>query len=199
MEGYIGEVRLFAGNFAPNSWEFCDGQLLPVGGNEELFSIIGNQFGGDGSSNFALPDLRGRLPVNPGGSAQGLDEIYWAERGGLQTVTLNEHQLPSHTHASTGTPNMRVHIMANSENGSSPSPNGKYLAKSVKPAGHADGEPVNTYSVSQDGASVKGGGVSGSVHIQVNQTGGSQPHENRMPYIGINFIICINGHYPQRN
>jgi len=90
---YVGEVRIFAGNFAPAGWMFCDGQLLPISENETLFNLIGTTYGGDGESTFALPDLRGRLPVHQGGNFQ------LAEAGGTENTTLTVNQIPAHSHA----------------------------------------------------------------------------------------------------
>ena len=94
---YVGEIRMFAGNFAPAGWMFCEGQLLPISENETLFNLIGTTYGGDGQSTFALPDLRGRLPIHMGGG------FTLAETGGVETVTLTVSQIPSHSHAFLGT------------------------------------------------------------------------------------------------
>src|SRR5262249_8021175 len=94
---YVGEIRIFAGNFAPVGWMFCDGQLLPISENETLFNLIGTTYGGDGQSTFALPDLRGRLPLHQG-TGSGLSTRQLAENGGTEEVTLSTQQIPSHTH-----------------------------------------------------------------------------------------------------
>jgi microcystin-dependent protein len=96
---YVGEIRMFAGNFAPAGWMFCEGQLLPISDNETLFNLIGTTYGGDGQSTFGLPDLRGRLPIHMGGG------FTLAETGGAETVTLTVPQIPAHTHAFLGTAN----------------------------------------------------------------------------------------------
>lgn len=112
---YVGEIRMFAGNFAPAGWMFCGGQLLPISEYETLFNLIGTTYGGDGQSTFALPDLRGRLPVHVG------DGFTLAEAGGVESVTLTVSQIPGHTHALVGT----------SANGTSPNPGGNLLAQSA--------------------------------------------------------------------
>ena len=112
---YVGEIRMFAGNFAPAGWMFCEGQLLPISEYETLFNLIGTTYGGDGQSTFALPDLRGRVPIHFG------DGVALAETGGVETVTLTVSQIPAHTHALVGT----------SANGSSPNPGGNLLAQSA--------------------------------------------------------------------
>jgi microcystin-dependent protein len=112
---YVGEIRMFAGNFAPAGWMFCDGQLLPIADNETLFDLIGTTYGGDGQSTFALPDLRGRVPVHFGNG------FTLAETGGAETVTLTTSQIPAHTHDLLGT----------TANGTSPNPGGNLLAQSA--------------------------------------------------------------------
>ncbi len=102
MEGTIGEIRLFAGNFAPRTWAFCNGQLLPIAQYQALFSILGTIYGGDGRTTFALPDLRGCVPIHPG-NGPGLSDRRLGQRGGAETVALNQLNLPSHTHAATAT------------------------------------------------------------------------------------------------
>src|SRR3954454_2250462 len=97
---YVGEIRIFAGNFAPAGWMFCEGQLLPISENETLFNLIGTTYGGDGQSTFALPDLRGRIPIHWGNS------FILAETGGVEQVTLTLQQIPTHTHAFLGTGNL---------------------------------------------------------------------------------------------
>src|SRR3982751_46791 len=94
---YVGEIRMFAGNFAPSGWMFCEGQLLPISENETLFQLIGTTYGGDGQSTFALPDLRGRLPIHQGNG------FILAETGGAEEITLTVQQIPAHTHAFLGT------------------------------------------------------------------------------------------------
>lgn len=199
MECTIGEIRLFAGNFEPRSWKFCKGQLLSISGYEALFSVIGNHYGGDGRSNFALPDLRGRVPVNPGNGAMGLEEIHYAQSGGTQQLTLTELQLPSHTHTPTETSTLSVEIQTSSQNGDTPVPGDNYLARSVYPKSRSEILDVNLYSDSQDGKTIGGVNIQGTVTVQLANTGGGQPHENRMPFLGLNYIICIDGQYPTRS
>src|SRR5213075_2943762 len=95
---YVGEIRMFAGNFAPAGWMFCEGQLLPISEYETLFNLIGTTYGGDGQSTFALPDVRGRVPIHMGGGG-GLSNYQLAETGGTEEVTLTVNQIPLHTHS----------------------------------------------------------------------------------------------------
>ena len=143
---YVGEIRIFAGNFAPAGWMFCDGQLLPISENETLFQLIGTTYGGDGVSTFALPDLRGRLPIHQG------SEFIMAETGGVETVTLTANQIPQHSHpllASSGIASSAN--PANAVPGQSPSislyevdtPNAALNAAAISPIGGS--QPHNNF------------------------------------------------------
>jgi len=136
---YVGEIRIFAGNFAPAGWMFCEGQLLPISENETLFNLIGTTYGGDGQSTFALPDLRGRLPIHLGNG------FILAETGGVEEVTLTVNQIPAHSHA----------LLATAAGAGSSSPNGNVLAKPSKnmyrPGPGAN--PMNAQSVGPTGGS----------------------------------------------
>ena len=139
---YVGEIRMFAGNFAPAGWMFCEGQLLPISENETLFNLIGTTYGGDGQSTFALPDLRGRIPLHFGNG------FTLAETGGAETVTLTVAQIPAHSHPLLGTGNF----------GDATSPQGKVAAKASVANISADGTdqpttPVSNASVSSTGGS----------------------------------------------
>lgn len=163
---YIGEIRIFAGNFAPAGWMFCDGQLLPISENETLFQLIGTTYGGDGESTFALPNLQGRSPIH-----QGNGRIL-AEAAGVEEVTLTVQQLPAHTH----TP------IASSSPGNLAKPTGGILAAptSVRPGllAYGSGSPVAMSAQS------------------INPSGGSQPHSNFQPYLCLNHIISLFGIFP---
>lgn len=171
-EPFIAEIRIFAGNFAPRGWAFCDGQLLPISQNTALFSLIGTTYGGDGRSTTALPDLQGRVPMHPG-RGPGLTSRRLGQRGGVETVSLTEAQMPNHTHTMTG----------ETETGESLSPNNNSLARS----GGAFSYQQNTTSnlVSLDSRALP-------------NSGGSQPHNNLQPFIAMNFIIALLGLYPSR-
>lgn len=166
---YVGEIRMFAGNFAPAGWMFCDGQLLPISENETLFQLIGTTYGGDGQSTFALPDLRGRLPLHMG-TLSGQTFIL-AESAGVESVTLTTQQIPSHTHAhqcSTG----------GGVNASNP-------ANAV--ASKAD---LSQYSTAAPDTQM------GDPAMTSDIAGGSQPHDNLMPFLCVNFIISLFGIFP---
>jgi len=169
---YVGEIRMFAGNFPPAGWMFCEGQLLPISENEALFFLIGTTYGGDGQSTFALPDLRGRVPVHMGNAPFGAFPL--AETGGVEEVTLTAAQIPAHTHvllasnavATLATPQGNV--------------TGQAAAKHYRPANPAaPPPPLNPQSVTS--------------------TGGTQPHTNFQPYLCIDFIISMFGIFPTQS
>jgi microcystin-dependent protein len=162
---YVGEIRIFAGNFAPVGWLFCDGSLIPISENETLFNLIGTTYGGDGQNTFALPDLRGRVPIHQGTG------FTLAQLAGTETVTLTTQQIPAHSH----TPNAVV------EAGDQASPSATVWAQSA-----ADPYSAITPSVAMAAAAVA-------------SAGGSQPHENMIPFLAVNFIISLYGVFPSPN
>lgn len=167
---FIGSVTMFAGNFAPVGYAFCDGRLVPISENDALFALIGTIYGGDGQNTFALPDLRGRAPIHqgtrPGGGTYVIGQTL-----GTETVTLTATQMPSHTHT----------LGANSGPGNSAGPSGAVWARSTS---------TQNYAAAANVAMNAGAVVS---------SGGNQPHENMQPYLAINFIIALYGVFPSRN
>lgn len=182
MEGTISEVRGFAGNFAPNYWMFCNGSLLPIAQYTPLFALIGTTYGGDGQTTFALPDLRGRIPVHPGQGA-GLPYIDLGEMGGRENVTLLSSNLPPHTHAVTGSITFPVSAAV----GTTPSPQNAGYAVST-------GDDFSDVSNANMGA-VPGG----NIKLMAGPTGGNQPIPNMMPYLALNYVICVEGIFPSRS
>ncbi|MFD2673523.1 phage tail protein [Marinicrinis sediminis] len=173
MDPYTGEIRIFAGSFAPRSWALCDGQLLPISNNTALFSLLGTTYGGNGTSTFALPDLRGRAPMHHG-AGPGLSPRVVGEIGGSSTVTLIEAEMPEHTHT----------------------PHGQGTANQQSPINHIWGTPSGGFTPPKYYAP----SPNTSMHpLAIGPTGGSQPHNNCQPYLGINFIICLYGIYPPRS
>jgi microcystin-dependent protein len=172
-DSFIGEIMMFAGNFPPQNWAFCDGQLLPIAPNTALFSLIGTYYGGDGQTTFALPDLRGRLPMHTGsGPGPGLSPRSLGESGGAENVTLISTQMPAHTHA----------LQVDSANGTTASPGGALLAR--------DPSGTPAYGVN----------TTGTLSAQaIASAGGSQPHQNMPPFLAINYCICVQGIYPPRS
>ncbi|MGQ1785641.1 MULTISPECIES: phage tail protein [unclassified Saccharicrinis] len=175
QEPFIGEVRMFAGNYEPRGWAFCDGQLLSIANNSALFSILGTTYGGDGRTTFALPDLRSRVPMHPG-QGPGLSRRVLGEKSGTENNTLNITQLPSHSH-SVSIVNHVYDDEANSDD-----PTGTYPAVS--------GE--NMYSTNQNANG-------GAPNVSIGNTGANQAVNNVQPYITVNYIIALTGIYPSRN
>lgn len=170
-EPFIAEVRIWAGNFAPRGWAFCEGQLLPVSQNTALFSLIGTTYGGDGRTTFALPNLEGRAPMHPG-RGPGLSQYRLGQKGGSETVTLTEAQLPSHNHS----------VTAYSRPGDLADPGGRSLARS------AGG---NAYHTADSNVQM--------AEQALPSAGSSQAHNNMQPYLTLSFIIALVGLYPSRS
>ncbi len=184
-EGCIGEIRMFGGNFAPRGWALCDGQLLAISSNSALFSILGTTYGGDGRTTFGLPDLRGRIPMHPG-NGPGLNNRNLGEKGGVERVTLNNLELPSHAHPATS----NATVNAISTEGDSASPKDRIPAKS------GSGDP--DYGLADDADTTLHNDTI-SVSTTVGNAGGNQSHQNLQPYQCVNFIICLQGIFPSRS
>jgi len=168
-EPFVAEIRIFAGSFAPRGWAFCNGQLLPISQNTALFSLIGTTYGGDGRTTTALPNLEGRAPMHPG-RGPGLTDKRLGQRGGVETVTLTEAQMPNHTHTLNGTnENANQRAMANN-----------YLARGTQMY-HS---PTNLGDMADQA---------------LPSTGGSQAHNNMQPFLTMNYIIALVGLYPSRS
>ena len=170
---YVGEIRMFAGNFAPNGWMFCQGQTLPISENEVLFQLIGTTYGGDGQSTFNLPNLASRVPIHMGTGPDGVAYPI-AQMAGTEQETLTIQQIPIHTHTE----------VASTASGTSNDPTGRVLAAPVST------QPNLTFwgtdSVAQMNAQA------------IQPIGGSQPHENTQPFLCINFIISLFGIFPSQ-
>jgi microcystin-dependent protein len=170
-EPFIGEIRMFAGTFAPRGWAFCDGQLLAVAQNDALFSLLGTIYGGDGRTTFGLPDLRGRVPVHQG-QGPGLSPYNIGSHGGQETVTLTTPTLAPHTHVPRGA----------SVAGGSPDPAGKVWAASPDVQWFSDEGPNEQM-----------------LPGLMSDSQGGQAHPNMAPFAGIHFIIALVGLYPSRS
>ena len=174
---FLGEIRMFAGNFNPRGWAFCKGQLLPISQNDALYALIGTTYGGDGQETFGLPDLQGRLPINQG-QAPGLSNYIIGQKGGTESVTLTIQQMPAHSHT----------LSATDATGSQPAPTNTSFPATLR--GTAE-----LYAV--PGANpLKQGAMNNN---SISAVGGNQAHENRMPALVINFIIALEGVFPSRN
>jgi len=179
MKPFIGEVILFAGNFAPKGWSFCNGQLLSISVNTSLFSIIGTTYGGDGISTFGLPDLRGRTPVHPGAGI-GLTKRNLGEKGGAETIILKIDQLPVHTHAISVTADIPIFYEDVTRERS-----GVFINQ----------EKVNQISNIQKGQELE----NDIKQVSSGLVGQSIPHNNMQPFQCVNFIIALQGVYPARS
>lgn len=191
MDEFIGTIKMFGFNFTPRSYELCQGQLMQISQNTALFSLLGTAFGGNGSTTFGLPDLRGRVPIGMG-QGPGLTNYTIGNTGGVETVTLNTNQMPQHNHLAEG---VSVKINASDAAADQPSPTGHVLATSNFMSGR-DPVEVNTYSDAAPNVALSSSSV--EVSGSVAPAGGSQPHENRMPYLALNFCICTQGIFPSR-
>ena len=172
VETFLGEIRMFAGNFAPYGWAFCQGQILPIAQNTALFSLLGTTYGGDGRTTFALPDLRGRVPVGFG-QGPGLSNRVIGEQFGSELVTLNINQMPSHNHT--------VNAVTTEGNQNLPT----------------NSLPANTKALDKEYSDANANTTMKAT--MVNPTGGSQPFGVSQPSLGVNFIIALQGIYPSRN
>lgn len=179
----VGEVKLFAGNFAPRNYALANGQLLSISQNTALFSILGTTYGGDGQTTFALPDLRGRAPVAPG-TGPGLPAVQLGQKIGASSVTLTEQQMPPHTHAAS----TQTTVNAASGSGNSPAPGG------AVPAG-AGSERI--YSSNAPDAAMAAGMASSTTTVQSAGAGAAVSIQS--PALGVNYIVCLFGIYPSRN
>lgn len=183
QDSYIGEIKLFAGNYAPQGWALCNGQIIPIAQNQALFAVIGCTYGGNGSTTFALPDLQGRVPVGMG-SGVGLTVRNLGAKDGKETVILNPNQMPIHSH----------NILATTAVGTTNTPGAdKMLATppSITTTGSTIGKPINIYAPVGTAVPLASGGTAASA-------GNGQAHDNMMPYNVINYIICISGIFPTR-
>ncbi|MGZ8311663.1 MAG: phage tail protein [Allosphingosinicella sp.] len=164
---FIGEIRLFAGNFAPVGWAFCNGQTLAIAENDALFTLIGTTYGGDGQNSFRLPDLQGRVPVHKGTGAGVTYQL--GEQGGVESVTLTTNQIPAHTHS----------LIVSQDQGSQSDPTNAMVGSNPTVQLFRPGAAVQTFDASA-----------------MSPVGGSQPHDNMQPYIAIHYIIALFGLFP---
>ena len=167
---FVGEIRMFAGSFAPAGWAMCDGQLMPISENDTLFNLIGTTYGGDGQETFAVPNLQSRVPIHAG-TGPGLQNYQLGETGGVEQVTLTTQQLPVHSHPMLGSTNTST----------SPVPTNNVIGKSTQVDLFVNALPSDPLS-----------------NQAVSVAGGSQPHENTQPYLVVTYIISLFGLYPQQ-
>jgi microcystin-dependent protein len=163
-DAYLGEIRLFAGNFAPLGWALCNGQLLPISENDALYALLGTTYGGDGQVTFGLPDFRGRVPVHTGSA------YVMGQMAGSETVTLTINQIASHSHS----------VQASTNAGDSPDPTGRIWAKTG----------TNAYNTGPVDSTMEPASIA--------PNNGSNPHDNMLPFLTVNFIIALEGIFPSQ-
>lgn len=171
-EPFLAEVRIVGFNFAPRGWAFCDGQILPINQNQSLYSLLGTTYGGDGKTSFALPDLRGRVPIHVGRSNGGADHRL-GQKSGEETHTLSAAEMPQHNHV----------LQASADAASARTAGGHVFANADISAYRA---PANAAAQSMNAGTL-------------TSVGGSQAHENMQPYLALNFCIALRGLFPSRN
>jgi microcystin-dependent protein len=174
-QSYVGEIRVFGGNFAPYGWALCNGQILPISQNETLYTLIGTTYGGDGQTNFALPDLQGRSLIHQGVAPSGTTYVE-GQKAGAESVTITLGQYPSHGHSLLGT--------------------------NVEGTSAAPG-PTTTLATTPAGEDIYGTGTTGKLSLASGAVGPapgqSLPHDNRQPYLAVSYIISLFGIFPSRN
>lgn len=174
-EGMLGEIRMFAGNFAPLNWEFCYGQTLQITGNEALYSLLGTAYGGNGTTTFGLPDLRSRSPKGAyNGPVPGLTSLYIGQMSGTEQIYVDVDNLPSHTHP----------LMGTNDGGNTSSPSNAIAADTSGLDREYNNDPTGLTEMSP---------------LAIGDTGNNDPIHYLTPALGINFIICVDGYYPQRH
>jgi microcystin-dependent protein len=184
MEPFLGMISIFGFNFAPRGWAFCQGQLLPIAQNTALFALLGTIYGGDGRTTFALPDLRGRVPIGMG-TGPGLSLRQIGQRLGTETNTLTTSNLPSHTHTATGT------IKASDQVGTEQIPS---ALTNTPGAGVVSNRPVSSFNNGSPNVV-----LNSDMQITVANTGGNQAFNNMQPSLAMNFSIALQGIFPSRN
>jgi len=182
--GTIGEVRMFAGNFAPRAFALCEGQLLAISNHTALFSILGTMYGGDGRSTFGLPDLQGRVPVGSlaMGNGPGLQSYSQGTKGGNETETIIQSQMPNHTHTVTG------YTRALTSTTLVKGPVGNFIPETGARSGKYFADGPTDIALNEN-----------SLDVQIGTTGNTQSHNNLPPFLAINYVVCLEGQYPSRS
>lgn len=180
MEGTLAEIRMFAGNFAPRGWQFCNGQLLSIAQWTAVFALVGTTYGGNGQTTFGLPDFRGRIALGTG-SGPGLPSVDLGEMAGVPTTTLLLTNLPFHNHTISGTVTMQAN---GGTDGQTDDPTGRRLC----------GANIYTNLTTEPAVMAPL-----TANLTTGFTGGNQPFSNMSPYLGMNYIFCVEGIFPSRN
>jgi microcystin-dependent protein len=183
MDSFIGQIMMFAGNFAPNGWAFCNGQSMSIAQNAALFSLLGTTYGGDGVTTFMLPNLQGRVPVHFG-NGPGLSPVAQGQSGGTQSATLTMNNLPAHSHL----------LNVNNGQATQSDPTGGFLAQpNNSPDSRTPAAPTLGFVPGGTGSNAQAAPTS------ISPVGNGQPFSTQPPYLAVNFVICLNGIYPSRS
>ncbi len=206
MEGTLAEIRGFAGNFNPRNWTYCYGQIISIAQNTSLFSLLGTTFGGDGRTSFGIPDLRGRVPVGSG-TGSGLSPYRLGQKGGLELMKLSNNQLPQHKHsavatigASTMGGTVTATMNVNNADGENRTPAGNYLGLSggdLYQDTPSSGSTLNSAAIDVDASGLQV--AVGDITVQMADTGNGAQFPVVQPFLCVNWMICIEGLYPQRD
>lgn len=188
MDGYLGEIRMFGGNFEPKYWKYCNGQLLNISQFQALYSILGTTYGGDGRTTFGLPDFRNRCVIGAG-HGTGLTNRTRGEKLGSEGVQLTEEQIPAHGHATETALTGKIRCNDQLSDHSSPVNNTLSVFKQDR----------NAFNTQPPDSDMVAGSVTIEGNVNIGQTGGSQAHYNRQPSLGLSYIICIQGTFPPRS
>jgi microcystin-dependent protein len=195
MDPILGQIILFGGNFAPVGWFQCNGQLLPIAQYTALFSLLGTTYGGNGTTTFGLPDLRGRVPLGMG-QGPGLSNYAQGQASGSENVTLLTTQIPAHNHSAAAAVTVDVKLNVGLDDVLVDNAVGNVLATETRAAG----DVPNIYTASANVGQMRGDAATatGTATLTVGAAGGSQPHSNVQPYLALNYIIAWQGIYPSR-
>ena len=196
MDAYIALIAIFAGGFNPKNWALCQGQLISISTNQALFAVLGTTYGGNGQNTFALPDLRGRVPVGVG-QGPGLQQYYLGQMGGTETHTMLINEMPAHNHTAVLT-SVTVSPSASTAPGTTNIPDATMVPAKLPSIGSGPtAQPIKGYAVADNTTTLAPSTASGNVTIGIS--GGQQPFSIQSPYLALNYIICLYGIFPSRN
>ncbi len=198
MDPLLATIQLFAGNFAPRGWAFCNGALLPIAQNTALFSLLGTTYGGDGRTTFALPDLRSRVAIGEG-RGPGLSNYRLGQRGGEETHVLLITEMPNHGHATQNVPGADQSVLLSTEDAVNEIPNAGDVPAIANYANGLATERVKSFGPPATGKVAAGQKISGNAGLTISNNGGSQAHYNLQPFLSLNYIIAMVGIFPSRS